>query len=119
MSIIDQEEVPLTNWIDFESDLQEMSSTNSTLELGVFVCSPSANTIHVRALEVVDSSAMGPAPIRAIWWVTYHLKRQNPVKGGILQIRQFTQPLKASLHHLFCVTVRSPWVKGGVWDERG
>jgi len=35
---------------------------NSTLELGVNSELPSANTVHVRALEVEDSSAMGSAP---------------------------------------------------------
>jgi len=62
MSNSDQEDVPLANWFDSESDFPEISSVNSTLELGVIVSSPSANAIQVRALEVKDSSALGPAP---------------------------------------------------------
>jgi len=82
MSKSDLEEVPLTNWFDSESDCPEISLVNSTLELGVNVSSPSASFTHVRAVEVEDSSAMDLAPnIRAIWWVTPHWKRQNPVKG--------------------------------------
>jgi len=40
MSNSDQEEVPFTNWFDSESDFPEISSVNSTLELGVIVNSP-------------------------------------------------------------------------------
>jgi len=62
MSYSDQEEVPLTNWFDLESEFPEISSVNSTLELCIIVSSSSANAINVRVLEVEDSSAMGPAP---------------------------------------------------------
>jgi len=49
MSNSDLEEVSLTNWFDSESDFPEISSVNSTLELGVNVSSPSANSIHDQA----------------------------------------------------------------------
>jgi len=79
MSNRDLEEVPLTNWFDSESDLPEISSVNSTLELGVNVSSesPSSNNTHVRAPKVEDCSAIGSAPN------TGNRKRQNPVKGWI------------------------------------
>jgi len=81
MSDSDLEEVPLTNWFDSKSDLPGISSVDSTLELGVNVRSHSANPIHVWALGIEDSSAMGSAPIREIQWIRPHWKKQGPVKG--------------------------------------
>jgi len=43
MSNSDLEEMPLTNWFDSESDFPEISSVNSTLELGVNVSSNRGN----------------------------------------------------------------------------
>jgi len=71
MSDSDLEELPHTGWFDSEPDLPEISSVDSTLgstdeissvEPGVIVSSPSATTQMYRAVEVGDSSAMGPAP---------------------------------------------------------
>jgi len=81
MSDRDQEEVPLTNWFDSESNLPEISSVNSTPELGLNVRSPSANTIHVRAVEVEDSSAMGSAPNKGNPVGHAPLEETGPYKG--------------------------------------
>jgi len=62
MSDSDLEEVSLTNWFDSESNFPEISSVNSTRELGVIVSSPSANLIHIQALGTEDINEMGLAP---------------------------------------------------------
>jgi len=57
----DQEEVPLTNWFDSESDFPEISSVNTTPRPGVNVSPLFVNTHHDWALENEDSSTMHSA----------------------------------------------------------
>jgi len=57
---------------------------DSTIEQGVIVSSPSASQTHVRAMDFGDSSAMAPAPIGALQWITYvayHWKGTESSKG--------------------------------------
>jgi len=104
MSNSDLEEVPFTNWFDSESDLPEILSVNSTLELGVNVSSHSANTIHVRALEVEDSSAMGSVPNKgnlvghAPLEETESCKEMNFLETPIPTPPQSKSPLHFSFH---------------------
>jgi len=119
MSNSDLEEVPLTNWLDSESDFPETSSMNSTLELGITVSSPSANTIHVRALEFEDSSAMGSAPNKGNPVGHALLEETESCKGVNFLDTPIHTPLEASPHYLFRVTVGGPWVEEEGWDERG
>jgi len=69
-------EAPLATWFDSESNLLDISSVNSTPELGV-----NANPILVRALRTEDSSAMGSAPNKSNPVGHAHWKRQSPAKG--------------------------------------
>jgi len=64
MSDTDSEKIPHTIWLDSECNFLEISSVNSAMNLGVNVISPSANTIHERALGIEDSNAAGSASNR-------------------------------------------------------
>jgi len=111
MSDDDLEEVPLTNWFYSESNFPEISSVNSTLELGVNVSSPSANTNHDQALGTEDSSAMGSAPSKGNPVGNAPLEATESYKGVNLLDTQSIHPLEVSPHHLFRVTVDGPWVE--------
>jgi len=63
MSEIDHDELPDHGWFDSESELPRISSVDSTLANCVNVSFPSADHIReVRALEIRNRSATGPAP---------------------------------------------------------
>jgi len=110
MSNCDQEEVPLTNWFDSESDFPEISSVNSTLELGVIVSSPSVNAIQVKALEVEDSSAMGPAPNKGNPVGHAPLEGTESCKGvNFLDTLIHTPPQSKSLSSFSC---HRGWIMG-------
>jgi len=111
MSNSDLEEVLHKKWFDSESDLPGISSVDSTLELGVILSSPSANHIHVRALKVEDSSAMGSAPNKGNPVGNAPLEKTESCKGvNFLDTPNHTPP-QESPWHLFRVTVGGPWVK--------
>jgi len=118
MSNSDLEEVPLTNSLDSESDFPEISLGNSTLELGVIASSTSANAIHVRALKVDGSSAMGPAPNKGnpVGYVpleeTESCKAVNFLDTPIHTPPQSKSPLPFSCHR--------GWARGRGrgWDEK-
>jgi len=58
MSDIDQEEEPLTNWFDSEFNFPEISSVNSTPELGVNVMDFYQN--YLECLKIQHWPALGP-----------------------------------------------------------
>jgi len=66
MSEIDLNKSPDHGWFDSESELPGILSVDTTIELGVNMSFPSADhTQGIKALEIGNSSATGPAPIRA------------------------------------------------------
>jgi len=80
MSDTDQNEPQCPGWFDSESDLPRNSSVDSTIELWQRVSSlPSKPKLKPWISEIATSQAQ--PPIGALQWVTYHWKRQNPVKG--------------------------------------
>jgi len=109
--IIDLEEVPLTNWFDSESDFPEISSVNSTLELGVNVSSPSANPHHEQALGTEDSNAAGSVSNRGNLMGHAPFEETESNKRVNLLDTQSIHLLKASPHHLFRATVVGPSVE--------
>jgi len=62
MSDSDSKRAPHTGWSDYETDLLVNSSVDSTIELGVNVCSPSADQTPTRALECWDLLLTASAP---------------------------------------------------------
>jgi len=62
MSDSDTEIPPHTGWFNSKSDLPGISSVDSTIELGVNVCSPSADQTHTRAMECWDHLPTASAP---------------------------------------------------------
>jgi len=60
MSDSDLKELPNNGWFDSESNLPGISSLDSPIEQRVIVSSPSADQIHVRALDFRENSATGP-----------------------------------------------------------
>jgi len=62
MSDNDSDRPPHTGWSDCEPDLPRNSSVDSTIGLGVNVCSPSADQTQTRALECWDLIPTASAP---------------------------------------------------------
>jgi len=80
----------------------------------------SANTVHVRALEIEDSSAIGSAPNKSNPVAHAASEDTDSCKGlNFLDTPIHMCTLKASPHNLFRVIVGGPWVEEEGWHERG
>jgi len=119
MSDNDQEDAPLTNWFDSESDFPEMSSVNTTPHLGVNVSPPSVNNPHDWALENEDNSAMDSAPNKGNSAGKVLLEEAGPNKrGDLLDTPIHTPPQSKSPSPFSC---HSTWGMGrgrGMRQER-
>jgi len=113
MSDIDLEDSHQTGCSNSEYEHPGFSSVDSTKIQGVNVCSPSVNHTHDRAsFKCWDHLSTGSPPYKGNPAITYRRKKQNPVKGRNFQSPQPIQPLEASFHQSFRVTVAGPWVEG-------
>jgi len=100
-------------------DLPGISSVDSSQELGVIVSPPSADQIHVRALDFGDSSSTGPAPNKGTpvghlpLEATESSKGENFLDTPIHTPLQSKSPSPVPFHHGWAMGRRRGW------DERG
>jgi len=105
MSDCDSDRPPHTGWSDYETDLPVNSSVDSSVELGVNVCSPSADQTQTRALyiECWDLLPTASAPIKGNLVGHAPSEEAESCKGvKFLEAPIPTTPRSKSLPNLSC-----------------
>jgi len=114
-------EIDDQGWFDSESKLPGISSVDSTLAMGVNVSFPSADNIQgVRALEIGNSSATGPAPNTGL--LVGHVPHEGAESSKGENFLDTTHPTPPKSKSLSPIPFHRGWAMGGgrgVGQEKG